>query len=124
MKLDEATDFSNVRVQCLGKEYPATEAAWKCLEEVKALREERTNSQNPYNERARSFNEVENRFVNEPVHTYNPVGTMLSGFGITDNHENETPQQRLARFKSDLHKQESSESLRHTVKSIRHWLTW
>jgi|AGTN01.1.fsa_nt_gi hypothetical protein len=127
MKLNETTDFSNIRVQCLGKEYPATEAAWKCLEEVKAMREERTNSQQPFDDRERAFHGVENRYVNEAERKakFNAVSTMLVGFTISDNQESETPQQRLARFKSDLRKEDaSSASFRETVKVIKGWLTW
>lgn len=123
MRLDDATDFRDVRVQCLGKEYHATAAAWQCLEEVRALRNERTRSNNPYDERAKSFNEVEQRYVN-PDSRSHAVHTMLAGFGLAHDEADETPQQRLNRFKSDLHKQESVDSIRHAWKFLNHLLSF
>lgn len=116
MRLDDATDFSNIRVQCLGKEYHATAAAWQCLEEVRELRNERTNKKNPYDERI-SFDEVERRYVHHASEN-SIVHKMLANFGLTN--DDETPQQRLARFEGDLRKQKSPDSIGNVLTFVYH----
>ncbi len=101
MRLDDATDFSDIRVQCLGKNYHATQDAWHCLDEVRELRREYSKDKNdPDHSRAKVFNEVEQRYVN-PKPLSRAVENILSGFGLSD----ETPNQRVERFKGDLQAQ-------------------
>ena len=45
MRLDDSTDFSDISVQCLGKNYRPTQDAWHCLDEVRELRKEKGLSQ-------------------------------------------------------------------------------
>ena len=121
MKLDDATDFSDIRVQCLGKNYPATEAAWQCLEEVRELRKEHEQDQRaPDNDREKLFKEVEQKYINEqPRH--GAVHNILSGFGLTNDKDNETPKQRVDRFREDLRTQENGGSMRDAVKVVKGW---
>lgn len=58
--------ISDIRVQCLGKDYPPTEAAWQCLAEVRQLRKEHEQDPKaPDNDREKVFAEVQQKFINE-----------------------------------------------------------
>ena len=123
MRLDDATDLSDIRVQCLGKNYRATEAAWQCLDEVRELRKEHTKDKNdPDHDRAKVFNEVEQKYINEQPRQ-GAVHKILSGFGLTDDNGDggETPKQRVDRFKEDLRTQENGGTMRDAVKVVRGW---
>jgi hypothetical protein len=121
MRLDDATDFSDIRVQCLGKDYPPTEAAWQCLAEVRQLRKEHEQDPKaPDNDREKVFAEVQQKFINERPRQ-GAVHNILSGFGLTDDKSNETPKQRIDRFKEDLRIQENGGTIRDTVKAVRGW---
>ncbi|MBS2006390.1 MAG: hypothetical protein JST01_05080 [Cyanobacteria bacterium SZAS TMP-1] len=108
MRLDSATDFSDIRVQCLGKEYPATQEAWNCLHEVQELRKDWYHNRDHSVDHKRVFNALEEIFVDENVKN-NPAHSMLTGFGLTGASD-ESPRERLDRFKSNLHSLEPSPS--------------
>jgi hypothetical protein len=101
MRLDQATDFSDVRVQCLGREYPATPEAWNCLHEVQKLRKDWYENRDHSVNHKRVFNALEQLFVDDAGRN-NQEHSMLAGFRLTGPSD-QTPQERLNQFKRDLH---------------------
>ncbi|MBS1989368.1 MAG: hypothetical protein JSS83_02560 [Cyanobacteria bacterium SZAS LIN-3] len=106
MRLDSATDFSDIRVQCLGKEYPATPEAWKCLHEVQELRKDWYHNRDQSVDHKRVFNALEQVFLDDAAQNHHEH-SMLAGFGLTGSTD-EPAQARLNRFKSTLHALEPS----------------
>jgi hypothetical protein len=74
----------------------------------------------PDNDREKVFAEVQQKFINERPRQ-GAVHNILSGFGLTDDNSNETPKQRIDRFKEDLRIQENGGTIRDTVKAVRGW---
>jgi len=111
MRLEEADaeTLRHVRVQCLGEEYPATTAAFHCMNEVSRLRKEWHSDSDQNNnahvdDKANAFQQVENRFrFNVPAP--DEVSNMLAGFAV-DLHAHESPNVRLQRFKHELNAQD------------------
>ena len=124
MRLDEADaeTLKDVRVQCLGENYPATAAAFHCMNEVKRLRNEwqgdLDQNNNPQSDdRAYAFQQVESRFrLNKTVP--NEVSSMLAGFAV-DLHPYESPDARLQRFKQALNEADDKGWLDHASDTFK-----
>lgn len=98
MRLDEAdvATLNTVRVQCLGKEYPATKEAWDCMEEVAKIGNKRHGRKSVQDE---AYDHAQQQFLAENRHQQpSAIETMLGNFGIHDSSRDETPKQRVERF--------------------------
>ena len=121
MRLDDAPDFSDISVQCLGKNYRPTQDAWHCLDEVRELHKEYNKDKNdPDHSRAKVFNEVEQKYLHQKPAS-GAVHDILAGFGIIDSRDNETPKQRVNRFKEDLRSQEFIDKAQNSINFTTGW---
>lgn len=114
MRLDPA-DWRDidVRVQCLDNEYQASEAAFKCLDEVRNIRKESTKD-SPEREKDFAHLEIEYSLTGNFA-----AKQMMTGFGLINV---STPEARVAEFKADLEKQRSPGVISYTMNTVKDWL--
>jgi len=132
MRLDDADaeTLKNVRVQCLGEEYPATGAAFHCMNEVSRLRKEwhanTEDANTPHDDKALKFSKIELEYR---THSTMPIEArrMLGGFGLYAPPE--SPDERLQRFKHDLGMEkswfdDSGETFKRLVRDVEKKIGW